>query len=66
MREPPRLTPARHAQQAARDKRLAEALRENLRRRKAQARPTPFDRSAKLSSGSRVAFRWAAASETLS
>jgi hypothetical protein len=46
MRERPRLTPARHAQQAARDKRLAEALRENLRRRKEQARakesePTP-------------------------
>jgi len=36
--EPPRLTPARRAEQAARDKRLAEALRANLRRRKEQAR----------------------------
>jgi hypothetical protein len=36
--EPPRLTPARRAEHAARDKRLAEALRENLRRRKEQAR----------------------------
>jgi hypothetical protein len=32
------LTPARRAEHEARDKRLAEALRENLRRRKAQAR----------------------------
>jgi hypothetical protein len=32
------LTPARQAQHAARDKRLAEALRDNLRRRKEQAR----------------------------
>jgi hypothetical protein len=36
--EAPRLTPARQAEQAARDKRLAEALRANLRRRKEQAR----------------------------
>jgi hypothetical protein len=38
MSEPPRLTPGRQAEHAARDKRLAEALRENLRRRKEQAR----------------------------
>ncbi|HTW51663.1 MAG TPA: hypothetical protein VME45_07185 [Stellaceae bacterium] len=34
----PRLTGARQAERAARDKRLAEALRANLRRRKEQAR----------------------------
>jgi hypothetical protein len=38
MSETPRLTPARQAERAARDKRLAEALRANLRRRKEQAR----------------------------
>jgi len=38
MAESPRLTPSRRADHAARDKRLAEALRENLRRRKEQAR----------------------------
>ena len=38
MSEPPRLTPARQTERAARDKRLAEALRANLRRRKEQAR----------------------------
>jgi hypothetical protein len=38
MTDPPRLTPTRQAEHAARDKRLAEALRENLRRRKEQAR----------------------------
>jgi hypothetical protein len=38
MRETPSLTPTRQAERAARDKRLAEALRENLRRRKEQAR----------------------------
>jgi hypothetical protein len=38
MNEPPRVTPARQAERAARDKRLAEALRANLRRRKEQAR----------------------------
>ena len=38
MSDTPRLTPARRAEHAARDKRLAEALRENLRRRKEQAR----------------------------
>jgi hypothetical protein len=46
MPETPHLTPARRAEHAARDKRLADALRENLRRRKEQARarkdePTP-------------------------
>jgi hypothetical protein len=49
MSETPNLTPARRAEHAARDKRLAEALRENLRRRKEQARarddsPAPRDR----------------------
>jgi len=38
MNEPPPLTPARQAERAVRDKRLAEALRANLRRRKEQAR----------------------------
>jgi len=34
----PRLTPAKRREQTAREVRLAEALRENLRRRKEQAR----------------------------
>jgi hypothetical protein len=38
MADTPRLTAARDAERAARDKRLAEALRANLRRRKEQAR----------------------------
>jgi hypothetical protein len=38
MRERPRLTPEKVAEQAARNARLAAALRENLRRRKEQAR----------------------------
>ena len=38
MAETPRLTPGRQAERTARDKRLAEALRQNLRRRKDQAR----------------------------
>jgi hypothetical protein len=38
MPESPRLTPSRQAEHAAREKRLADALRENLRRRKEQAR----------------------------
>jgi hypothetical protein len=51
LRETPRLTPARRAEHAARDKRLAAALRENLRRRKEQARAkqdgaAPADREA--------------------
>jgi hypothetical protein len=37
-RETPHLTPARRIEQAARDKRLAQALRANLQRRKEQAR----------------------------
>ncbi|HXP03829.1 MAG TPA: hypothetical protein VN808_06890 [Stellaceae bacterium] len=37
-RETPHLNPARRAEQAARDKRLAAALRANLQRRKEQAR----------------------------
>jgi hypothetical protein len=36
--ETPHLTPARLAERAARDKRLAAALRANLQRRKEQAR----------------------------
>jgi hypothetical protein len=43
MSEPPRLTPGRQAEHAARDKRLAEALRANLRRRKEQARAREED-----------------------
>ena len=42
--DPPRkpaLTPRAEADQAARRAREAEALRENLRRRKAQTRPKP-------------------------
>ena len=38
MTERPRLPRAKEIAHAARDKRLAEALRENLRRRKEQAR----------------------------
>jgi len=38
MGETPNLTPARRAERDARDRRLAEALRANLRRRKEQAR----------------------------
>ena len=38
MRGSPHLTPARRAERDARDRRLAEALRENLRRRKEQVR----------------------------
>jgi hypothetical protein len=38
MSEGPRITPVQQAERAARDKRLAEALRANLRRRKEQAR----------------------------
>ncbi len=36
--ETPHLTPARRAERRAREARLAKALRDNLRRRKAQAR----------------------------
>ena len=38
MPDTPRLTPAKRRQQAAREQRLAQALRDNLRRRKEQAR----------------------------
>jgi hypothetical protein len=38
MAAPPPLTPERRTEHAVRDKRLAEALRQNLRRRKEQAR----------------------------
>ena len=37
-RETPHLSPARRAEHAARDRRLAEALRANLKRRKEQIR----------------------------
>ena len=43
-RETPHLTPARQAEQAARDKRLAAALRANLQRRKEQARAREDDK----------------------
>jgi hypothetical protein len=38
IRETPKVTPGRRADRDARDRRLAEALRANLRRRKEQAR----------------------------
>jgi hypothetical protein len=38
MREPPRITPKKSAERAAREARLAKALRENLVRRKEQQR----------------------------
>lgn len=38
MTDSPRLTPGKREEQAERDKRLARALRENLHRRKRQAR----------------------------
>ena len=46
-RPTPRLTPDRHGEQVARAERLARALRENLHRRKEQARArvTPADLS---------------------
>lgn len=43
MTDAPRLTPGRKAEHAARDKRLAEALRANLRRRKEQTRAREDD-----------------------
>ncbi len=45
MTTPPRLTPARRNEQAARDERLARALRDNLRRRKEQSRARATDAS---------------------
>jgi hypothetical protein len=47
MADDSRLTPAKEKEHAARDERLARALRENLRRRKEQARarePSAGDR----------------------
>jgi hypothetical protein len=38
MNDSPRLTPSKRQEQAERDKRLARALRQNLHRRKQQAR----------------------------
>jgi hypothetical protein len=46
MADSPRLTTSRQAERAARDKRLAEALRANLRRRKDQARAREDETSA--------------------
>jgi hypothetical protein len=46
MADTPRLTPSRQAERNARDKRLAEALRANLRRRKEQARTRKDEASA--------------------
>lgn len=57
MPDDPHLTPARRAERAARNKRLAEALRANLRRRKEQARarededPAAGDKSRDRSEG---------------
>jgi hypothetical protein len=42
--EPPHLTPTRRAEREARDRRLAAALRANLRRRKDQARTREDER----------------------
>jgi hypothetical protein len=44
MPDSPRLTPEKDAERAAREARLAEALRDNLRRRKEQARARAADR----------------------
>jgi hypothetical protein len=44
MADTPRLTQARRAEHRARDKRLAEALRANLQRRKEQARARSEER----------------------
>jgi hypothetical protein len=45
MADSPRLTPGKGAERAAREARLAEALRDNLRRRKEQARARAADRA---------------------
>jgi hypothetical protein len=47
MRERPNLTPAKEAEHAARNARLAAALRENLQRRKEQARGQAAGRAAR-------------------
>jgi hypothetical protein len=44
MADAPRLTPAREAARIARETRSAQSLRENLRRRKEQARGREADR----------------------
>jgi len=49
MADTPRLTPARRAEHQARDKRLAEALRANLQRRKEQARTREDERPKRVS-----------------
>jgi hypothetical protein len=46
MREGPKLSVRKEAQRAARDARLAAALRQNLRRRKEQSRAQAADRAA--------------------
>jgi hypothetical protein len=54
MADAPRLTGAKEIEHAARDERLARALRENLRRRKEQARargPNAGERPAKAKGG---------------
>jgi hypothetical protein len=54
MADAPRPSPARQIERAARDERLARALRENLRRRKEQARarePNPDERPDKAAGG---------------
>jgi len=47
MREGPKLTASRKADRAGRDARLAAALRDNLRRRKEQARAQAASREAR-------------------
>jgi hypothetical protein len=54
MTDAPRPSPARQIEHAARDERLARALRENLRRRKEQARarePNAGERPDKAAGG---------------
>jgi len=54
MADTPRITRAQRSRHAARDERLAHALRENLRRRKEQARarePNAGDRPDKTATG---------------
>jgi hypothetical protein len=53
MPDSPRLTSARSAERAARETRLAEALRDNLRRRKEQARARAADRDTPETPGER-------------
>jgi hypothetical protein len=51
MPDSPHLTPAKRREQAARSERLARALRDNLHRRKAQARTREEGGPAKKSEG---------------